>query len=289
MHPFIRDGDILVIASTDVSKINLGDVIFHRTANDGLAAHRVIKKIFQNEKIIFVTKGDSSSSYGDEIFSKKVLGRVIAIERDGQRKKFDNGLNRLLNIFYAKISPFSKWTYPPIRKVKYYIQTLGKTKAFTEVRHVRGALLSRIQGLNAYRNLARRFIRPKIFYQLESFEDSGKRLLAKKNGIVIGRLTIHNYSKANSLYHGWWISDMLVHWRYRRLGVGRQLVERTCDFVARHGDSEIKLIVFKDNKRALSFYQKMHFYQTSIPGIDEEPRKEPKKIRWQKIIVKKDI
>lgn len=289
MHPFIRDGDILVIAPIDAWKISLGDVIFHRIKGGGVAAHRVIKKFFQGGKLIFITKGDSSSGYGDKVLLEEVLGRVIAIERNGRRKRFGSGLSKLQNIFYAKISSFNKWIFPLLRKIKHSMQVLGAAKTFTKIKRVGGELLSRIQSFKAYRNLARRFVKAEVFYQWEPSEDSGMHLLGKKNDIVIGRVTIRNSSGANSLYHGWLIFSIWVYWRYRRLGIGRRLTEMSCDFAAKHGASEVKLSVFKDNKRALNFYQKMGFYQVSISGINGQLREEAKKTGRQRIIMKKDF
>ncbi len=88
-----------------------------------------------------------------------------------------------------------------------------------------------------------------------------------------------------------WLVDfsMWVHWRYRGLGIGKRLTEMVCDFAAKHGASEVKLLVFRDNKPALNLYQKIGFYQTSIPRIDEQLREEAKKTRRQRIIMKRDI
>jgi ribosomal protein S18 acetylase RimI-like enzyme len=62
-----------------------------------------------------------------------------------------------------------------------------------------------------------------------------------------------------------------------------------CDFSAGGGASDVKLLVFQDNKPALNLYQKMDFYQISIPKIDEELRQEVKKTHRQRIIMKKDL
>lgn len=264
MHPFIRDGDILEITPVNGEEIRLGDVIFYRVEGKHMVAHRVLKKITQNDKPVFVAKGDSSTGKEERVHLEQILGRVRAIERSKRRIRINHGLNKLMYVFYVRISPF-----------------------LIKVRRIGGSLVRCIQGFKAYRNLAKRLIRGEILYQWESSEDSTKSLLAKTNNKIIGKTTI--ILKTNSPYHEWWIFGTWVNWRYRRLGVGSRLTEMLCEFARKQGDSEVKLLVFKDNKPALNLYQKLGFYQISIPQIDEKLTEEAKKTRRQRIIMKKDL
>lgn len=266
LHPFIRDGDILEITPVNEEEIRSGDVIFYRVEDKHMVAHRVIKKFTQNDKPVFVTKGDSNMGKGEKVYLEQILGRVRAIERNKRRIRINDGLNRLMYIFYVGISPF-----------------------LTKVRRIGGRLLPHIQGFGVYRTLAKRLIKEEILYQWESSEGSGKCLLVKRSDKIIGRTTINNFLKTNSQYHGWWIFGMWVNWRYRGLGVGRRLTEMLCEFAAKWGASEVKLLVFKDNKPAVNLYRKLGFNQISIPQIDEELREEAKKTRRQRIIMKKDL
>lgn len=266
MYPAIRDGDILRIEPIKTKDIRLGDVIFYRTASERIAVHRVIKKLSQNTRLVLTTKGDFNTSKGEEVILKEILGRVKSIERNGRRISLDHGLGRLMDIFYAKISPL-------IRRL----------------RRIGGRLLRQIQGLKAYRHLAKKLIKGEIIYQLESSEDSRICLLAKRNGRVVGKTTVNNFLESNPRHHGWWIFGMWVNWRYRGLGIGERLTKMACDSAAESGASEIKLLVFKDNKPAINLYRKMGFCQIFIPEIDEELREEAKKTRRQRIIMAKDI
>jgi len=264
MRPFIRDGDILEITPVNGEEMRLGDVIFYHVGERRMVAHRVIEKIIQNDKPIFLTKGDSNMGEGEKICLEQVLGRVKAIERNGRKIRINEGLNRLIYIFYLKISPF-----------------------LTKARRIGGRLVRRIQGFKAYRSLTKRLVRGEILYQWESSQGSTKALLAKRNNRVIGKTTI--ILEPNSQYHGWWIFGVGVDWRYRGLGVGSQLTEMLCEFAGEQGASEVKLLVFKDSKPALNLYRKLGFYRFSIPQIDKELREEAKKTRRQRIIMKKDL
>ena len=264
MYPFIRDGDILEIAPVNGEEIRLGDVIFCHVGERRMVVHRVIKKIIQNDKPTFLTKGDSNTDEGEKVYLEQVLGRVKAIERKGRKIRINEGLKRLIYIFYPRISPF-----------------------LTKVRRIGGRLVRRIQGFKAYRSLAKRLVREEILYQWESSQGSTKVLLAKRNNKVIGKTTI--ILEPNSQYHGWWIFGMWVAWLYRGLGVGRRLTEMLCEFVRKEGISEVKLLVFKDNKPALNLYRKSDFYRVSNSHLEKELREEAKKTGRQRIIMKRDL
>ena len=49
MHPMIRHGDILNVERALPGDIRLGEVIFYRTKNGNMLAHRVIKKFTKDK------------------------------------------------------------------------------------------------------------------------------------------------------------------------------------------------------------------------------------------------
>jgi len=266
MRPFIRDGDILEITPVNGEEIRLGGVIFYHVGEKRTVAHRVMKKIIENDKLVFLTKRDLNTDEEEKVHLEQVLGRVKAIERKGRKIRVNEGLNRLMYIFYLKISPF-----------------------LTKARRIGGRLVRRIQGFKAYHSLAKRLFRGEILYQWESSQGSTKALLARRRDKIIGRTTINNFLKADTHYHGWWIFDTWVDWRYRGLGAGSRLTEMLCEFARKQKASDVKLLVFKDNKPALSLHGKLGFYQTHIPQIDKELREEVKKTGRQRIIMKRDL
>ncbi len=113
MSPFIRNGDVLEVVPFK-GKINFGDIILYHSSYGSPVVHRVIQR--NNESII--TKGDSVPNSDQTILSKQVLGRVIAVERNGLRIRLDRPMVRFLNILLALISPFSFLIYSPLRLVK---------------------------------------------------------------------------------------------------------------------------------------------------------------------------
>ncbi len=113
MSPFIRNGDVVEVVPSK-GKINLGDVVFYCSSHGSPVVHRVIQRNKEN----IITKGDSVSNSDQPIFSKQVLGRVVAVEKNGWCIRLDRPMVRLLNILLATISPFSSLIYPSLKFIK---------------------------------------------------------------------------------------------------------------------------------------------------------------------------
>ncbi len=113
MSPFIRNGDVVEVVPLK-GKINFGDIILYHSSCGGPVIHRVI----QRNKESIITKGDSVLGSDQPIFSKQVLGRVVAVEKNGWCIKLDRPMARLLNILLATISPFSFLIYPCLKFIK---------------------------------------------------------------------------------------------------------------------------------------------------------------------------
>lgn len=61
---------------------------------------------------------------------------------------------------------------------------------------------------------------------------------------------------------------LYVDAKYRRLGVGRALVEHAADVAARHGFTHLGVAVAWDNERAIAFYRALGFQRAK--GFDSE-------------------
>ena len=113
MSPFIRNGDVVEVVPAK-GKINLGDIILYRSSYGNPVVHRVI----QRNKESIITKGDSVPSSDEPILFEQVLGRVVAVEKNGWCIRLDRPMVKVLSILLALISPFSFLIYPSLRLVK---------------------------------------------------------------------------------------------------------------------------------------------------------------------------
>ena len=122
MRPFIRDGDFIVVSPIENSSIKTGDVVFYLTTENKIIVHRVIRKHekYKDNRITMLIKGDATFSSPEKVEMQNVLGKVVAVERNGQKKRLDTKLYQIKGLFFAGISPFSQWTYPFLSKIKKY-------------------------------------------------------------------------------------------------------------------------------------------------------------------------
>ena len=107
MRPLILDGDVLLVEPIEPAAIKIGDIILYQ-ADEHIIAHRVVdieEVESQNAQSLglplnssasnaghtarpislyaFILRGDASFSYDEPVYSDQLLGKVIAIERNG--------------------------------------------------------------------------------------------------------------------------------------------------------------------------------------------------------------
>jgi signal peptidase I len=308
MSPFIRNGDIVKVVSFE-GNINLGDVVFYRSSYGNAIIHRVIRKTMKDSGTVFFIKGDAGFDKPEKVDAERVLGRVAAIERNGRKINLHTKLYRIIGLFFAGLSPFSRWIYPMGSKVKH------------KGRRLLGVIFEKLQGLKLYGFLAKKMMKENIHYkiatpsdahsvsqfymydkrpesenpidtfkeQLENPKLSGYWLVAKQKDNVIGGVSLTRSQEGDSPHAGWWLFGMKVNWRYRRMGIGEKLTRMAADIAAKHGASEIKLLVFEDARRANNLYRKSGFRQISIPELDKQLQEEAKKTSRLRIILAKNI
>jgi len=122
MRPFIRDGDFIVVSPIENFSIKTGDVVFCITTENKVIVHRVIRKHEKDKdnRIIMFIKGDAAFSSPEKVEMQNVLGKVVEVERNGQKKRLDTKFYQIKGLLFAGISPFSQWTYPFLSKIKKY-------------------------------------------------------------------------------------------------------------------------------------------------------------------------
>jgi len=77
MMPFIRDGDVVGVTTTESTEVGVGDVICYETPPGKLFFHRVIGLAGDG----FVAKGDALA-FTELVERAHVLGKVITVERE---------------------------------------------------------------------------------------------------------------------------------------------------------------------------------------------------------------
>lgn len=91
MAPFIKDGDVIVIAPLGGKAPRIGDVAaFVHPGLYRLAVHRIVAGTAEG----FVMRGDNCGEPDGEVVAAAVLGRVASIERNGRMLRMGGSLKR---------------------------------------------------------------------------------------------------------------------------------------------------------------------------------------------------
>jgi len=112
MRPLIRNGDCLTVSPVDHLKI--GDIVFFFSTTGRLVVHR-INKIKNN---LIITKGDAVLGEDYPVKREAVLGKVVMIERGGQKRDLGRGFWRLINFTFVITNPFLLQLRAVVRRVK---------------------------------------------------------------------------------------------------------------------------------------------------------------------------
>jgi hypothetical protein len=89
MHPTIRNGDAITVVPLGHSPVRVGEVLLYRRGL-GAIAHRVIRvQSAHGRSVGLELRGDAALSCDRPIQLAQVLGRIVAIERDGRRMRLD--------------------------------------------------------------------------------------------------------------------------------------------------------------------------------------------------------
>ena len=101
MMPFIRDGDVVGVTTTESTEVGVGDVVCYEKPPGRLFLHRVIGLAGDG----FVAKGDALA-FTELVERAHVLGKVITVERRGRGRRLDTRTARWRNRAIALLSPW---------------------------------------------------------------------------------------------------------------------------------------------------------------------------------------
>jgi signal peptidase I len=306
MYPFICDGDILTVKQVEYSGLKVGDIIFYKSLADRLVVHRIVGEKKQTDQQFFLTRGDALLHNDGWIYYDRVLGKVVSIQQ-GKKFIFLNQATSLRPIMY-----FWNTLYP---LGPFFLNLISKGKGCLSW------VLHRLQTPKIYRIIARALINGKISYhiatekdaykllrlygyeqspeienpvellknQLQNPGDYGHTFIARKREKIIGTAILTSFPKNSTLYPDWWIFGMMVRTRYRGAGIGEGLMRMVMEKASEGGVSSVNLLVFKENKAAISLYHKVGFRRISIPKLDKQLEEDVQKGQRRRIIMSSPI
>jgi hypothetical protein len=105
MRPFVRDGDTLFVEAGGAAGLRAGDIVvaWHPGTgpeSDRLVSHRLVAKRRTSAGLRLTTKGDGLGTLERFVDGREaeVLGRVMAVSRDGVTRRVDGGLERIAGL-----------------------------------------------------------------------------------------------------------------------------------------------------------------------------------------------
>jgi hypothetical protein len=101
MHPFIQDGDIVVVEPAEFSDLCLGEIAFYRVSDEAVLAHRIVRKVQQDGTAHLFAQGDAGRGLDGPVSPSQILGRITAIERRGRLIRLDGRGSRWLGLAYS--------------------------------------------------------------------------------------------------------------------------------------------------------------------------------------------
>jgi signal peptidase I len=101
MHPFIENGNILIVEPLNGASARIGDVIFYRRSDGSLTAHRLVKLNLQKGEMSLITRGDSLNYCDPPVQPEQVMGRVVRIEGGGRQMRLTTGSGRIFGFIIA--------------------------------------------------------------------------------------------------------------------------------------------------------------------------------------------
>jgi signal peptidase I len=112
MHPFIKDGDTIVIEPKKATELRIGDIVLYMDQSGHHIIHRLIRKDISSG---LITQGDNLTYSDKPVQAEHALGRVIEIERNGRLVSLDSPVNKSIGFLLTRLSPVSRSMRPVLR------------------------------------------------------------------------------------------------------------------------------------------------------------------------------
>ena len=118
MHPTIRDGDALMLAPIQPIELRIRDIVLACQSGRPVA-HRVVRLTKRNDRPVrVVLRGDALLSCDLPMVPDAIVGRVIAVERNGRRIDLDSRLPAAAYVAFAYAARAKRAAVSIARQIK---------------------------------------------------------------------------------------------------------------------------------------------------------------------------
>jgi signal peptidase I len=113
MEPLLHPGDVVVVEPVQPNKLYRGDVIVVQRRGE-LITHRLVGMDHDGWR----TKGDHDPYFDAPVPAQAILGRVIAIERNGTRVDLQTRCWRAVNRWLGRLGWWEAWLFQTGQRVR---------------------------------------------------------------------------------------------------------------------------------------------------------------------------
>jgi hypothetical protein len=103
MHPWLCDGDRVRVVAAAAPDVRVGDIVVRVNAT-GPVVHRFVGWWWTRRGLRMLTKGDGAPRFDPPLAPTELVGRAVALLRDGQVRRLDGAGMRLRGRGRAAVS-----------------------------------------------------------------------------------------------------------------------------------------------------------------------------------------
>lgn len=106
MFPLLSSHNKITVVKCDCEELRQGDLILFKspTNNSALVAHRLIRKIKNENGHIFITKGDATFNNDKPITQEAIIGKIIKIKKRNLSIPLEGTLGKIVNKTFLLLS-----------------------------------------------------------------------------------------------------------------------------------------------------------------------------------------
>jgi len=105
MRPELNDGDLVTVEPVNAQSVRAGDIVLYQSLWDTALIHRIVRFEQRSGGRFVVTRADASATPDVPVPIHHIMGRVAAIDRNGERvdvKRPDSGLWDKIRMLLAR-------------------------------------------------------------------------------------------------------------------------------------------------------------------------------------------
>lgn len=267
MLPSLRTSDVVEVRTARVAELHVGDVVVCRLLRAVMVVHRLIAKARIRGEWWLALWPEAGMRSDAPIPATSLLGRVVAVERQGRQVDFSRrvplSLRCRARVNLLRISRPRLWSAlrivlrPACRVLSAALRALPKLAAWPLI-----GWFVRRRISNLYRDLQLHRVRSG-----PPPHDRDWQWLAVYRRRLIGTVSLSSAFGDQINLPSYWLVGLWVAPWYRRQGVKRRLIQGLIDFAPNHDVSQVFAAVRRNNPASTRLLSNCGFAPADDPDL----------------------